>query len=124
MVSIGNEIVTVDTPKALNYLGVSPKFSPVTMVTCRQFGDPLQHEPRMASTTLAQLMEIEKTADPQDFASYLPGASQFCPNGVHYPFWRDCSLAKPSLFLTPTALLLQMILALQGKMVYSSCWSY
>lgn len=64
----------IDTPEALMYAGVSPKLSPVTMATYKQFGDSFQHEPPTASTTLAQLMEIEETADPWDFASYLPKA--------------------------------------------------
>lgn len=77
----------IDTPEALMYAGVSPKSSPVTMATYKQFGDSFQHEPRTASTTLAQLMEIEETADPWDFASYLPKAKRFRLNGVHRPFW-------------------------------------
>ena len=94
----------IDTPEALMYAGVSPKSSPVTMATYKQFGDSFQHEPRTASTTLAQLMEIEETADPWDFASYLPKAKRFRLNGVHRPFWRDWPLAEPSLFLTPEPL--------------------
>ena len=94
----------IDTPEALMYAGVSPKSSPVTMATYKQFGDSFQHEPRTASTTLAQLMEIEETADPWDFASYLPKAKRFRLNGVHRPFWRDWPLVEPSLFLTPEPL--------------------
>lgn len=90
----------IDTPEALMYAGVSPKLSPVTMATYKQFGDSFQHEPRTALMTLAQLMEIKETADPWDFAPYLPKAKQFCLNGVHRPFWRDWPLAEPSLFLT------------------------
>ena len=94
----------VDTPKALMYTGISPRASPVTMATYKQFGDAFQHEPRMASTTLAQLMEIEATVNPWDFSSYLPEAKRFSLNGVHRPFWRDWPLAEPSLFLTPEPL--------------------
>ena len=94
----------IDTPKALLYAGVGGKTSPVTMANYKQFGDAFQHEPRMASTTLAQLMEIELRADPWDLAFYLPEAKRFRLNGVHRPFWRDWPLAEPSLFLTPEPL--------------------
>ena len=94
----------IDTPKALLYAGVGGKTSPVTMANYKQFGDAFQHEPQMASTTLAQLMEIESRADPWDLASYLPEAKQFRLNGMHHPFWRDWPLAEPSLFLTPEPL--------------------
>ena len=94
----------VDTPKALMYAGVSKNASPVTMAMYTQFGDSFRHEPRTATTTIAQLMEIETTADPWDFTSYLPEAKRFRLNGVHRPFWRDWPLAEPSLFLTPEPL--------------------
>ena len=94
----------IDTPKVLMYAGISPRASPVTMATYKQFGNASQHEPRMASTTLAQLMEIEATINPLDFSSYLPEAKWFILNGVHQPFWQDWLLAEPSLFLTPELL--------------------
>ena len=94
----------VDTPEALIYAGVSKSASPVTMAIYKQFGDSFRHEPRTASTTIAQLIEIETTSDPWDFTSYLPEAKRFQLNGVHRPFWRDWPLAEPSLFLTPEPL--------------------
>ena len=94
----------IDTPEALLYAGVGGKTSPVMMANYKQFGDAFQHEPRMASTTLTQLMEIESRADPWDLASYLPEAKRFRLNGMQHPFWRDWPLAEPSLFLTPKPL--------------------
>ena len=38
-------VAIVDTPKALMYAGISPRASPVTMATYKQFGDAFQHEP-------------------------------------------------------------------------------
>ena len=35
----------VDTPEALMYAGISPRASPVTMPTYKQFSDAFQHEP-------------------------------------------------------------------------------
>ena len=76
-------VAIVDTPEALMYAGISPRASPVTMATYKQFSDAFQHEPRMASTTLVQLMEIEVTVNPWDFSLYLPEAKRFSLNGVH-----------------------------------------
>ena len=73
----------IDTPEALHYAGVGGKTSPITMVTYKQFGDPFQHKPRTASTTLAQLMHIESTIDPWDLDSYLPAAKRFWLNGAY-----------------------------------------
>ena len=94
----------IDYPEAVLYAGVGGKTSPVMMAIYKQFGNSYQHEPWLASTTLAQLMEIEATIHPWDFASYLPDVKQLCLNGVHWPFWRDWPLAEPSLFLTPELL--------------------
>ena len=67
----------MDTPEALMYVGVSKNASPVTMAMYTQFGDSFCHKPQTATTTITQLMEIETTADPWDFTSYLPEAKQF-----------------------------------------------
>ena len=67
----------IDTPEALHYAGVGGKTSPIIMVTYKQFGNPFQHKPQTASTTLAQLMHIELTIDPWDLDSYLPAAKHF-----------------------------------------------
>ena len=79
----------IDAPEVLLYAGIGRKTSPITMATYKQFSDPFQHEPRTASTTLAQLMRIELTIDPWDLDSYLPATKCFWLNGTHCPFWRD-----------------------------------
>ena len=67
----------VDTPEALMYAGVSKNASSVTMAMYTQFGDSFRHEPRTATTTITQLMEVKTTADPWDFTLYLPEAKRF-----------------------------------------------
>jgi hypothetical protein len=78
----------VDTPESAVLAGVGGKTSSVTMANYKQFGDPFQHEPRTASTTLAQLNNLEQTVDPWDLEAYIKSAfSKFRLNGVHRPFW-------------------------------------
>jgi hypothetical protein len=94
----------VDTPESAMLSGVAGKTSSVTMASYKQFGDPFQHEPRTASTTIAQLQSIESKVHPWDLETYFREAQKFRLNGVHRPFWRDWPLAEPSLFLTPEPL--------------------
>jgi hypothetical protein len=95
----------VDTPEAAMLAGVGGKTSPVTMASHKQFGDSFKHEPRTASTTLAQLLAVKSKVDPDgDLKAYLKEAKKFRLSGVDKPFWRDWPLAEPSLFLTPEPL--------------------
>jgi hypothetical protein len=94
----------VDTPESTLISGVAGKTSSVTMATYKQLGDNFRHEPRTASTTLAQLHLVEEKADPWDLEAYFKAASQFHLNGVHRPFWMDWAMSDPSVFLTPEPL--------------------
>ena len=90
----------VDTPESALISGVAGKTSSVTMASYKQFGDNFRHEPRTASTTLAQLQAAESTTNPWDLPRYVEEAMKFWLNGVHQPFWRDYPLSDPSVFLT------------------------
>jgi hypothetical protein len=106
----------VDTPEAAMLAGVAGKTSHLTMADYHGFGDAIRHEPRTASTTLAQLTELATTVHPLDLPVYIPAAKAIRLNGVHLPFWRDWYLqtppgiptqtliADPSRFLTPEPL--------------------
>lgn len=95
----------VDTPESALISGVGTKTSSVTMATYKQLGDNFRHEPRTASTTLAQLMALESTVNPWCLESYMKESKEkFHLNGVHRPFWRDYPLSDPSVFLTPEPL--------------------
>jgi Plavaka transposase len=94
----------VDTPESTLIAGVAGKTSSVTLATYKQLGDNFRHEPRTASTTLAQLHVVEEKADPWDLEAYFKAASQFHLNGVHRPFWVDWAMSDPSIFLTPEPL--------------------
>ena len=102
----------VDTPEAAMLACVAGKTSHLTMADYRTFGDPIRHEPRTASTTLAQLAALATQHNPLDLSTYLPAAKAMRLNGVHLPFWRDWHLesstqvlrSNPSQFLTPEPL--------------------
>jgi hypothetical protein len=94
----------VDVQEALALSGVAGKTSHITMANYKKFGDPFQHEPRTASTTLAHLHAIEETVNPWELALYIKAASVHRLNGVHRPFWRDWPLSDPSTFFTPEPL--------------------
>ena len=53
----------VDTPESALISGVAGKTLSVTMASYKQFGDNFRHEPRTASTTLAQLQAAESTTN-------------------------------------------------------------
>ena len=93
-----------DTPEAAMFATVGGKTSPVTMAMYKQFGDPFQHKPRTASTTLAQLSIVKSKADPQDIQAFFREAQKFHLNGVYEPFWRDMLFSCPGYFLTPEVL--------------------
>lgn len=86
-----------DTPEAAMLAGVKGKTSHLTMASFKQFGDPFRHEPRTASTTLAQLDALASKVDPtREISEYVIKAKKIRLNGVHHPFWRDWPLAEPS----------------------------
>ena len=93
-----------DTPEAQMISCVGGKTSHLTMAAFKQFGDPFQHEPRTASTTLAQLGALSSQIDPKDIAAYVKEAKARCLNGVDQPFWRDWALAEPVRFFPPEPL--------------------
>ncbi|KAI0039113.1 hypothetical protein FA95DRAFT_1504627 [Auriscalpium vulgare] len=71
----------------------------------RMMADPLRHEPRTASLTLAQLHALsEASPDPWNLSKYVTEAKKRRFNGVHQPFWSNWHLSDPSHFLTPEPL--------------------
>ena len=94
----------VDTPESALITGVGGKTSSITMAFYKQFGDDFQHEPRTASTILAQLLVIESKANPWNLDAYIAASANFQLNGVHRPFWLNYPLSDPSSFLTPEPL--------------------
>ncbi|KIO02103.1 hypothetical protein M404DRAFT_28061 [Pisolithus tinctorius Marx 270] len=89
-----------NTPKAAMLAAVGGKTSLITMAMYKQFGDPFQHEPRTASTTLAQLAAVKSKVHPTNIQVFFCEAQCFRLSGVSDPFWRDIPLSCPSTFIT------------------------
>ncbi|KIO08002.1 hypothetical protein M404DRAFT_23247 [Pisolithus tinctorius Marx 270] len=93
-----------DTPEAAMLTAVGGKTSLITMAMYKQFGDPFRHEPRTASTTLAQLAVVKLKVHPTNIQVFFREAQRFHLSGVSDPFWRDIPLSCPSTFITPEPL--------------------
>ncbi|KIO09340.1 hypothetical protein M404DRAFT_131498, partial [Pisolithus tinctorius Marx 270] len=61
---------------------------------------PFRHEPRTASTTLAQLAVVKSKVHPTNIQVFFREAQRFRLSGVSDPFWRDILLSCPSTFIT------------------------
>ncbi|KAG2336846.1 hypothetical protein BDR05DRAFT_1005492 [Suillus weaverae] len=93
-----------DTLEAMMLATVGGKTSPVTMAMYKHFRDGFQHEPRMKSTTLAQLAIVHSHANPLDLKAFFHEVQKFRLNRVAEPFFQDWILAEPSHFFTPESL--------------------
>ena len=88
----------VDTPEAAALAGVARKTSHLTMAAYKEFGDPIQHPPRTASSILTSLETLASQFNPSEVATYTSKArSLFRLNGVNLPFWRDWYLPDGTL---------------------------
>jgi len=83
---------TADTPKQCLLAGVSPKASPVSTATYKEFGDVDSHPPCTATKTLDEIERACAEANPSNFEEFLKVCRCLFLNGVHMPFWRNWAL--------------------------------
>lgn len=93
-----------DTPELCLMAGTSPKASPFTTATSKQFGDAILHPPRTGSITLDAIRRACEKCSPQDYKAFLKVSKALHLNGVIEPFWMDWPLSCPSNFLHPEPL--------------------
>ncbi|KIJ63917.1 hypothetical protein HYDPIDRAFT_29265 [Hydnomerulius pinastri MD-312] len=93
-----------DTPEEGLLVATSPKASPVTTATLKNFGDPFRHPSRTGSFTLAAICSVCAENDAFDYKNFLKAIKPLSLNGVVEPFWKDWPLSNPSDFLTPEPL--------------------
>ena len=93
-----------DTPEQCLLSCISPKASPVSMATHKEFGDSLLHPPRTATKTLGDIDQACAAAHLDDWEGFLKVAKCCHLNGVHRPFWRNWALCDPSIIFMPEVL--------------------
>jgi hypothetical protein len=87
-----------DTPEAAALTGVARKTSHLTTASFKEFGDPFQHPPRLATDILASLNILSQSFSPSNVEAYAINARKnFRLNGVDLPFWRDWALPDGTL---------------------------
>jgi len=93
-----------DTPEESLLAATSPKTSPVTTATSKEFGDPFRHPARTSAITLAAIEIACAECSPSDYKDFLKIIKRLCLNGVIEPFWKMYPLSDPSQFITPEVL--------------------
>jgi len=93
-----------DTPEQCLLACISPKASPVSTATYKEFGDPVPHPPRTPARTLEDIEQVCLATDLDDLKAFLKIIKHYRLNGVHRPFWRNWALSDPSIFFTPEVL--------------------
>ena len=97
-------IYIADTPEQSLLACVSPKASPISTATHKEFGDSQLHPLRTATKILGDIEQACAAADPDDWEAFLKVAKRYYLNGVHRPFYRNWALCDPSIFLNPEVL--------------------
>ena len=90
-----------DTPEQCLVAGVSPKASPVSIATYKDFGDADPHPQQTATKTLEEIERACTEANLNNFEEFLKVCRCLLLNGVHMPFWHNWVLCDLSIFLPP-----------------------
>jgi hypothetical protein len=93
-----------DTPEQSLLACTSPKASPFTIATHKQFGDSVLHPPRISTHTLLAIRQALEKYSPHNYQAFLRAVKTLHLNGVVKLFWVDWLLSCPSLFLYPEPL--------------------
>ncbi|KIK18560.1 hypothetical protein PISMIDRAFT_14270 [Pisolithus microcarpus 441] len=93
-----------DTPEECLLAATSPKASPVTTATSKDFGNPFRHPSRTSSLTLSAIQTACTEQDPFDYENFLKVIKHLHLNGVIKPCWKGWPLSDPPQFLTPKPL--------------------
>ena len=89
-----------DTPEESLLSAMSPKVSPVTTATSKEFGNLFRHPSRTTTLTLTAIHTTCATHDPSNYLKFLKVIQKLGLNGVIYPFFEGWPLSDPSDFFT------------------------
>ncbi|KAI5988015.1 hypothetical protein EDD15DRAFT_2199192 [Pisolithus albus] len=93
-----------DTPEECLLAATSPKASPITTATSKNFGDPFHHPPHTSSITLSAIQRACTEQDPFDYKNFIKVIRALHLNSVVEPVWKGWPLSEPSDFITPEPL--------------------
>ena len=93
-----------NTPEQTLLACISPKASPISTATHKEFGESQLYPLQTATKTLGNIEHACSEADPDDWESFLKVARCYYLNGVHRPFWRNWALCDPLIFFNPEVL--------------------
>ncbi|KAI6027712.1 hypothetical protein BKA83DRAFT_4490257 [Pisolithus microcarpus] len=94
----------VDMPEECLLAATSPKASPVTTATSKDFSNPFCHPSCTSSLTLSAIWTACTEQDPFDYENFLKIIKHLHLNSVIEPCWKGWPLSDPSQFLTPKPL--------------------
>ena len=103
-----------DTPELSLLACMSPKASPFTTATHKQFGDLVLYPPCIGAHTLSAIRQASEKCSPHDYQAFLRAVKVLHLNGVVVPFWVDWPLSCPSQFFHPESL----------HHFYQFCWDH
>ncbi|KAI6045404.1 hypothetical protein EDC04DRAFT_2559633, partial [Pisolithus marmoratus] len=93
-----------DMPEECLLAAMSPKASPVTIATSKDFSDPFHHPSCTSLLTLVAIQTACTKQDPFDYKNFLKVTKHLCLKSVIKPCWKGWLLSDPSQFLTPKPL--------------------
>ncbi|KAI6028252.1 hypothetical protein EDC04DRAFT_2572907, partial [Pisolithus marmoratus] len=93
-----------DTPEECLLMATSPKASPITTATSKDFGDLFHHPPHTSSITLSAIQCACAEQNPFDYENFIKVIRTLCLNSVIEPIWKGWLLSEPSDFITPEPL--------------------
>ncbi|KIM57150.1 hypothetical protein SCLCIDRAFT_131196 [Scleroderma citrinum Foug A] len=89
-----------DTPEESLLSATSPKVSPVTTATSKEFGNLFRHPSCTATLTLTAICTACAMHDPSDYLKFLKVIWKLGLNGVIYPFFEGWPMSDPFDFFT------------------------
>ena len=77
----------------------SPRVSPMSTATYKEFGNDRRHDPRTTEYTLNTINVLCAEANPNNFSAFLKATQSYGLNSVYEPFWRNWLLSDANWFL-------------------------
>ncbi|KAF8546746.1 hypothetical protein OG21DRAFT_1479626 [Imleria badia] len=87
-----------DTPEQCLVSCTSPKSSPISTASHKEFGNGILHPPHTAAKMLGEICAMCSKSNSDDYNQFLKLTKSFGLNGVNEPFWIDWPLSNLAIF--------------------------